>query len=307
MVQEKLRRVCGLWHRSQAWVSVILAVLCVGLTPISFAQEVPVRATTMTAITQSADSTNTLSRIPLHQALELYFPANYQFKSDGVDLSTEILYDTLLPWTEALSKGLAGVGLEMQTNLFKRIVVIKKSKAGTNHALHAVNAANTVNTTNTEAFLPIAPTTTSSRISIQQALAKYVPDDYGISIANEIDPKTLISYDASLPWLEALGKGLTAVGLDVNANMYKKNIAVTPFQTTLADIIEKQVPADYKVFVDAGIQSDTRVRYAESATHWIEALSKGAMAVGLDVTVNVTRKVVFIRPVNAKSIAKGDA
>lgn len=231
LAQEKLIKLMFIC-RGKAWIAI--SMFCVGFVQTGFAQDWHGQQ-----VEQSAASINTPSRIPLHQALELYFPANYQFNSDGVDLSTDILYDASLPWMEAFNKGLASAGLEMQTNLFKRIVVIKKSKAGVGNTVSAVNAVSKVNASNTVNVNTTNTTNTTTvsstliPISIQHALVKYVPGDYGISVANEIDTKTMISYDTTLPWLEALGKGLTAVGLDVSANMYQKNITVTLFQKPL--------------------------------------------------------------------------
>ena len=139
------------------------------------------------------------------------------------------------------------------------------------------------------------PGTPPVRLTIQQALAKYLPKEYKVHIAPEVDTKTVISYDASLPWIEALGKALAGVSLEMNANMYKKFMSVKAFQTTLADVIERHVPAEYKVFTDSEINIDSLIRYDESQ-HWIEALSKGAIDSGIDVTANITRKLIVIKP-----------
>lgn len=136
---------------------------------------------------------------------------------------------------------------------------------------------------------------TPVRLPIKDAIARFVPKDYKITTTPEVNTSMVITYDPSLPWMEALGKGLAALSLEMNANMYKKAMLVKPFETSLAEVIDKHVPSEYRVFTDAEVDVDTLVRFDESS-HWIDALSKSGIEYGLDITANITRKLIVIKP-----------
>lgn len=133
------------------------------------------------------------------------------------------------------------------------------------------------------------------QLSISEAVARYVPKDYRVTLNPEVNGKTVITYDPNLPWMEAIGKGLAAVSLEMNANLYKKAMLVKHFETSLAEIIEKHVPTDYKVFTDAEVNVDSMLRYDER-DHWADALGKSGTDSGLDITANLTRKLIVIKP-----------
>lgn len=137
----------------------------------------------------------------------------------------------------------------------------------------------------------LAPTT----LTLQQALIKYVPKEYKVIVAFDVDQKMPIAYDTSLPWIESLDKSLSEIGFRMDANTSKKVVFIKTFKTTLAEIIDKHVPADYKVFTDAEIDLDTLIRY-DASQYWIDALSKGAVDSGIDVTVNMIQKFAFLKP-----------
>jgi hypothetical protein len=140
-----------------------------------------------------------------------------------------------------------------------------------------------------------SPKVAPARLSVKDAIARYVPRDYKVVTNPEVDTQTMIVYDPSLPWIEALGKALAAVSLEMDANLYKKAMRIKAFETSIAEIIEKHVPNEYKVFTDAEVNLESMVRYDESQ-HWADALGKGGTDSGLDITANLTRKLIVIKP-----------
>lgn len=133
------------------------------------------------------------------------------------------------------------------------------------------------------------------QLTISEAIARYVPKDYKVTLNPEVNGKTVLTYDPSLPWMEAMGKAMAAVSLEMDANLYKKAMLVKAFETSLAEIIEKHVPTDYKVFTDAEVNVDSMLRYDER-DHWADALGKSGIDSGLDITANLTRKLIVIKP-----------
>jgi hypothetical protein len=133
------------------------------------------------------------------------------------------------------------------------------------------------------------------RLPIKDALARFVPADYKVTTVPGVDLQTVITYDQSLPWIEALGKGLAGASLELGANMYKKAMQVKPFEATLAEVIEKHIPPGYKVFTDAEVNVDSMMAFDERQ-HWVDALEKSGADAGLDITANLTRKLIVIKP-----------
>lgn len=140
-----------------------------------------------------------------------------------------------------------------------------------------------------------APKLAPIRLTIKDALAKFVPADYKVTLIKGVNTETLIVYDPSLPWIEALGKGLAGVSLELGANMYKKAVQVKLFEASLTEIIEKHIPGSYKVFTDAEVNVDSLMNYDERL-HWVDALEKSGAETGLDITANLTRKLIVIKP-----------
>jgi hypothetical protein len=140
-----------------------------------------------------------------------------------------------------------------------------------------------------------APKLAPIQLTIKDALAKFVPAEYQVTLTKDVNTQTVIVYDPSLPWIEAMGKGLAGASLEMNANLYKRAMLVKHFETSLADVIDKHVPGDYKVFTDAEISIDSMVRYDERQ-HWADALSESGAQSGLDITANLTRKLIVIKP-----------
>lgn len=142
---------------------------------------------------------------------------------------------------------------------------------------------------------PAGPRLAPVQLTVAEAITRYTPKDYKVTLSPEVDGKTVITYDPSLPAIEALGKALAGVSLELDANMYRKAVRVKAFETTLAEILEKHVPSDYKVFTDAEVDVDSMLRYDERE-HWADALGKSGTDRGLDITANLTRKLIVIKP-----------
>lgn len=133
------------------------------------------------------------------------------------------------------------------------------------------------------------------QLTVAEAIARYVPKEYKVTLHPEVNGKTVLTYDPSLPWMEAMGKAMAAASLEMDANLYKKAMLVKAFETSLTDIIEKHVPTDYKVYTDADVNVDSMLRYDERE-HWADALGKSGTESGLDITANLTRKLIVIKP-----------
>ena len=65
--------------------------------------------------------------------------------------------------------------------------------------------------------------------------------------------------------------------------------------TALSSIIEKSVPNEYQVFTDANVDIETPIQF-DTKTHWLDGLTKGAAAAGIEVTINMTKKVIRLSP-----------
>jgi hypothetical protein len=141
------------------------------------------------------------------------------------------------------------------------------------------------------------------QISIHDALDKFVPKDYTVITDQDIDTSRLIIYDANQSWLEAFGKSFAAIGVELNANLYRKQMGIRPFQTNLLEIVDSYIPTSYEVFINSEIDTNVEVRY-DASQHWIDALSTEANQAGIDVTANITKKLVFIKPSNSFSPIK---
>lgn len=61
--------------------------------------------------------------------------------------------------------------------------------------------------------------------------------------------------------------------------------------TALSAVIEKRVPNDYQVFTDASVDVETPIQF-DTKTYWLDGLTKGAAAAGIEVTINMTKKVI---------------
>lgn len=140
------------------------------------------------------------------------------------------------------------------------------------------------------------------KITIEQAVAKYVPKDYRVSAEADVNMKTSIVFDGSRPWMEALGKSLADADFELAMNLAKQTVNIKPQRFTLSEILEKYVPNEYKVFTDSNVDLDAFIKYDKSSS-WIEALSKPLKESGVEMTVNLDKKVVYLRQVHITEAA----
>lgn len=136
------------------------------------------------------------------------------------------------------------------------------------------------------------------RLTVQAAISRFVPKEYKVAVSPEVNQQTLVTCDPSAPWMESLGKCLASVSLEMNANLYKRSMIVKAFESSLAEVIEKHVPSEYKVFTDAEVNVDSLLRYDERQ-HWADALGQTGSDSGLDINANLTRKVIVIKPLTS--------
>jgi hypothetical protein len=134
------------------------------------------------------------------------------------------------------------------------------------------------------------------RTTIGKALSKHVPADYKAYTSPEVDPMTPIVYDSTRPWSESLGKSCAEVSVEVSVNHSKKIVQVKPLRTTIAEIIERYVPSDYHVYADPNVNLGLFIRY-EKSREWFESLGQPLAEAGIEMTANVTKKVMMLRQV----------
>ena len=140
----------------------------------------------------------------------------------------------------------------------------------------------------------IVPVSAPVRTVLGAALGKYVPRDFQIVPDGDVELGTEITYDTSQAWMEALSKAMANVGVDVTVSLHTKTLYLNAIRTPLSAVIEKNVPDGYKVYTDADVNIDTPVRYNMSR-YWLDALTKGASDAGIEVTANMTRKIVVLK------------
>lgn len=153
-----------------------------------------------------------------------------------------------------------------------------------------INPATPMDKTGKIVVVPVAPV----RTALGPALGKYVPRDFRIVPDGDVELGTQITYDPSQPWMDALSKSMAAVGVDVVVSLHTKTLFLNSIRTPLASVIEKNVPDGYKVYTDADVNVDTPVRY-DGSRHWLDALTKGAGDAGIDVSANLTKKIVVLK------------
>ena len=133
------------------------------------------------------------------------------------------------------------------------------------------------------------------KISIAQAIDKYVPSDFQIFVEPDVNMKAMITYNPNQPWADSFGKSLSDISVELSANLYKRTMTLRAFQTTLADVIESHIPGSYRVFTDPEIDVTKPIRF-DTSIYWIEALSKAGADAGIDVTANLSKKIIFLKP-----------
>lgn len=145
------------------------------------------------------------------------------------------------------------------------------------------------------------------RITVAQALEYYVPAGYQVFNDEGVDLSAYIRYDNSRPWTESLGLSLSKIGIEMVADLDKKTMLLKALPTSLAQILDTYVPADFKVYVDQEIDTKTIIRFNHKQP-WVEELGRSIKSVGLDLIANLDKKIILIRtaaPKNATAENKG--
>jgi len=139
-----------------------------------------------------------------------------------------------------------------------------------------------------------------SLVELSKLLKQYVPTDYQLQIDPLINQEASIAFTTGTQWFDVLGEPMNTAGIEVEVNLHKKTIVMRAIRTSLADVIRLHVPDTLYVFTDPEINDETQVVYDKSL-HWVEALSKAAANVGIDVTTNLTKKAIYLKPIKAGS------
>lgn len=134
-------------------------------------------------------------------------------------------------------------------------------------------------------------------ITLASAITQYAPPTYRLSIDPDVDMSTVILYDHSKNWLEALAQGMSDANIEFTANLYKKTGTIKRSTVTLAELIDAELPNEYTVFSDATLSQDAIIHY-DHRKHWIDALTSAAAEAGIDLKVDFTQRVIYLKQVN---------
>lgn len=131
-------------------------------------------------------------RLSIAKALEKFLPTDFKvYAEEGVDLSSEIDYESKRPWSEALGDVLAELDIDMTADLDRRVMSLRK-----------------------------AP------LTINQAVEKYVPSEFTVYADDSVNMDALVLVDRSLGWSEAMGKALASVGYRSTINLFRKLVVI---------------------------------------------------------------------------------
>lgn len=134
-----------------------------------------------------------------------------------------------------------------------------------------------------------------SKLSINQIVDSYIPADFRIYASDGVDMGLVVEYEASRPWTEALGQPLADAGIEMTANLDRKIMYLRVGTTTIEQVLNKWVPADYVVYASDSVRLDTQVKIDRSKP-WAEALGAAFGAAGVSMTTNVDLRVIVLKP-----------
>jgi hypothetical protein len=137
-------------------------------------------------------------------------------------------------------------------------------------------------------------------ISLENAIAQFAPPIYRLEIDPDVDMATIITYDSSKNWLEALAQGMSEASIEFTANLHRKSGTIKRSTITLAEVIDLLLPNEYTVFSDATLNQGTLL-YFDQRKHWIDALNNGVTAASIELKIDFTQKVIYLRPTNKLS------
>jgi hypothetical protein len=133
-----------------------------------------------------------------------------------------------------------------------------------------------------------------SKLTIGQIIERYMPADFHIYAGDGVDLETVVDYEASRPWTEALGKPLNDAGIEMTANLDRKTLMLRVGVTTLEQILNQRVPADYTVFADDAVRLDQPIKF-DRVQPWPEALGKALAEVGVNMTAYTDKKLILLK------------
>lgn len=136
---------------------------------------------------------------------------------------------------------------------------------------------------------------TNMRLTISQVIEHYVPADVRVFTDESVSLTTPIQYDNARPWTESLGASLSASGIDMVVDLGQKTVLLNARPTTLQQVLDKHVPADFKVYLDDGVNKDTPIKFS-TARPWVEELGKSLAVAKYDVIANLDKKIILVRP-----------
>jgi hypothetical protein len=134
------------------------------------------------------------------------------------------------------------------------------------------------------------------KLNLKQAIGQVVPSEYEISVDPDVNLNSPVAIDITKSWLDTLGQALSEANIELIVNLHKKTLAIKRTKITLEQAIEKLLPADFTVFSDANVNLQTSV-YFDTRQYWIEAFSYAMADVGIDLTVNLKRKIISLRSI----------
>lgn len=139
------------------------------------------------------------------------------------------------------------------------------------------------------------PKKVTTRLTIKKVLDQYVPAEFTAYPDGAIDLSTVVEYETGRPWPEALGDALSEVDIDMTADLSKRVMTLKPAKLTVARILEKYVPAEFTVFADEAVNMNATTAFDRSQS-WTEALGKALLAAGINSTVNLSKKLIVLKP-----------
>lgn len=141
----------------------------------------------------------------------------------------------------------------------------------------------------------LEPARAMVRVTISQIIERYMPSDFRVYAGEGVDLETFVDYEASRPWFEAIGKPLSDVGIEMTAHLEHKTMMLRVGSTTIEQVLNRAVPADYTVYADEAVRLDQPIKLDRSRP-WMEALGKALAGVGVAMTANVDRKMIVLKP-----------
>lgn len=133
-----------------------------------------------------------------------------------------------------------------------------------------------------------------AKLTINQIIEKYLPPDFRVYASEGVDLGTVVDYETSRPWVEAIGKPLADAGIEMTANLENRTMMLRVGTTTIEHVLNKQVPLDYTVYADEAVRLDVPIKLDRSKP-WLESLGKALAAVGVSMTANVDKRMIVLK------------